>query len=56
MKLWQKLIVVVIGCGIQGGLTFLTVQMPAWATVLGGLNIAVSGTMFILAGFPPKEA
>lgn len=54
MKFWQKLIVVIVGCGIQGGLTFLTVQMPTWATVFGGLTIAVSGTMFILTGFPPK--
>ena len=51
-----KLLVVVLGCGIQGGLTFLTVQMPVWATVFGGLTIAVSGTMFILTGFPQKEA
>lgn len=56
MKLWQKLGIVVLGCGIQGGLTFLTVQMPVWAVVFGGLTIAVSGTMFILTGFPPKES
>jgi len=55
MKLWQKLIIVIVGCGIQGGLTFMTVQLPMWATVFGGLTIAVSGTMFILTGFPPKD-
>ena len=51
MKIWQKLIIVVVCCG----LTYLTVQMPIWATVFGGLTIAVTGTMFILTGFPPKE-
>lgn len=56
MKLWQKLIIVVVCCGIQGGLTFLTVQLPAWATVFGGLIIAVSGTMFILTGFQRESA
>jgi hypothetical protein len=56
MKLLPKLGIVVLGCGIQGGLTFLTIQMPVWAVVLGGLNIAISGTMFILTGFPPKES
>ena len=56
MKLWQKLLVVIACCGIQGGLTFLTVQMPTWAVVFGGLIIAISGTQFILTGFPPKEA
>ena len=55
MRLYQKLIIVFIGCGLQGGLTFLTVQLPVWAVVFGGLTIAVSGTMFILTGFPPKE-
>ena len=54
MKLLPKLGIVFACCGIQGGLTFLTVQMPTWATVFGGLIIAVSGTMFILTGFPPK--
>lgn len=55
MKLWAKLLIVFVGCGLQGGLTYLTVQIPAWATVFGGLTIAVSGTMFILTGFPPKD-
>jgi len=56
MKLWQKILIVFVCCGIQGGLTFLTVQMPTWATVFGGLIIAVTGTMFILTGFPPKTS
>ncbi len=56
LNIWAKLGIVIVCCGIQGGLTFLTVQMPTWATVFGGLTIAVSGTMFILTGFPPKES
>lgn len=55
MKIWQKLLIVVAGCGLQGGLTYLTVQMPVWATVFGGLTIAISGTMFILTGYPSKK-
>ena len=56
MKLWQKLLVVVVCFGLQGGLMFLAQQFPVWATVCGGLVLAVTGTMFILTGFPPKEA
>jgi hypothetical protein len=56
MKLWVKLLIVFVCCGVQGGLTFLTVQLPAWATVFGGLIIACTGTMFIMTGFPPKNS
>lgn len=52
----MKLLIVVLCCGIQGGLTFLTTIYPVWATVFGGLIIACSGTLFILTGFPAKEA
>ena len=55
LKTWQKFLIVFVCCGVQGGLTYLTVQMPVWATVFGGLIIATTGTMFILTGFPPKE-
>jgi hypothetical protein len=55
-SLWLKLLVVVLCCGAQGGLTFLTVSFPVWSTVFGGLIIAITGTMFILTGFPAKEA
>ena len=53
---WMKLLVVVLCCGVQGGLTFLTTQFPVWAKVFGGLIIACSGTLFILTGFPQTEA
>jgi hypothetical protein len=54
MKLWQKVIVIFVGCGISAVLTFLTTQFVTWSVVYGGLQIAVLATVSILTGWQPK--
>lgn len=55
MKLWLKILIAFAGSGIVGALTFLSGQMPTWALVFGSVNVAITGTMSILIGWPPKE-
>lgn len=54
MKLWQKIVIAVIGSGINGGLAYSSGLFPMWAVVFGALSIAVSGAMSIVIGWPPK--
>jgi len=54
MKLWQKIIVIFVGCGLSAVLTFLTTQFPTWSVVYGGLQIADLATVGILTGWQPK--
>ena len=56
MKLWLKVAVAVIGSGIIGGLTFYAGVNPTWSVVFGYVNLAVSGTMSIIIGWPPAKA
>ena len=55
-SLWVKLLVVVVCCGVQGGLMFLAQSFPVWSVVCGGLVMATTGTMFILTGFQKDGA
>jgi len=55
MKTWQKALIVFAGCGLQGVCTYLTSIYPVWATVLGGAIIVITGTVYIITGFPSKE-
>lgn len=55
MKLWLKILIIFVGCGISGALTFCTTQWPVWSVVLGGLQIADLATVSILTGWQPKS-
>lgn len=54
MKIWQKALIIFVGCGLQAVLTWATTQWPIWATVFGGLGIACIASVGILTGWPPK--
>lgn len=55
MKTWVKVLIAVVGSGVTGGLSFSSGLLPEWAVVFGALSVAVSGTMAILIGWPPKK-
>ena len=54
MKTWMKVVIAFIGSGLTGACSFMSGQFPVWAVVLGAISIAISGTMAILIGWPPK--
>jgi len=54
MKTWQKILIAVIGSGLNGGFAYCSGLFPTWSVVLGALSIAISGTMAILISWPPK--
>lgn len=54
MKLGWKIAIAVIGSGAIGGLTFYSGYAPQWAGVFGYVNLAISGAMSIIIGWPPK--
>ena len=54
MKTWMKVVIAVVGSGAIGGLTFYAGINPPWASVFGYINLAISGAMSILIGWPPK--
>jgi len=55
MKIWVKIIVAVVGSGAIGGLTYAASLNPTWGSVFSYLTLAISGTMSILIGWPPKQ-
>jgi len=55
MKTWQKVCIAVVGSGSIGGLTFASSLYPMWGQVFTYLTLAISGTMSIIIGWPPKE-
>jgi len=55
LKTWQKIIIAVVGSGLMGGLTFAASVYPVWGVVFGYMTLAISGTMSIVIGWPPKE-
>jgi hypothetical protein len=56
MKTWLKILIAVVGSGINGGLTFSSSQFTEWSMVFGYIVLAVSGTMAILIGWPTKQS
>lgn len=54
MRLWLKILIIFLGCGLSAVLSYLTTQIPIWATVFGGLQIADLATVGILTGWQPK--
>lgn len=55
MKIWMKVVVAVVGTGLQGGLTYGASIAPTWAMVFSYLVLAIGGTMTIVIGWPNKE-
>ena len=54
MKTWVKVLIAVVGSGLNGGFAYCSGLYPTWSVVLGALSVAVSGTMSIVIGWPPK--
>jgi hypothetical protein len=54
MKLWQKIVIAVVGSGLNGGLAYCSGIFTDWSVVFGSLVLAISGAMSIMIGFPPK--
>ncbi len=54
MKLWQKILIGVIGSGLSGGATYSASLLPAWAVPLGLFSLTITATMSVLIGWPPK--
>jgi len=55
MKTWIKVVIAVVGSGAIGGLTYAAGLNPTWASVFGYLNLAISGTMSIVIGWPASK-
>ena len=54
MKIWIKIVIAVVGSGINGGLAYSSSMYPEWAVVFCSLTLAISGAMSIVIGWPPK--
>jgi len=55
MKTWVKILIAVLGSGINGGLTFSCSLYPEWVMVFSPITLAVSAAMSLVIGWPPKE-
>ena len=55
MKTWMKIVIAAVGSGIIGGLTYASSLNQTWGSVFSYINLAVSGTMSIAIGWPPKS-
>ena len=56
MKIWQKALVIFVGCGASAVCTYFTSVYPVWATALGGGQMAILSIVGVLTGFPAKDA
>jgi hypothetical protein len=56
MKTWLKVVIAVVGSGAIGGLTFMASANPTWGQVFAYLTLAISGSMSIVIGWPPKAS
>lgn len=54
MKFWVKVVIAIVGAGAIGGLTFASSIYTQWGQVFTYLTLAISGTMSIIIGWPPK--
>ena len=55
MKLWQKLIIVVVSGGAVWGLSFLAGQKPEMSMMLASVNTAIVAVCSYLTGYPAKD-
>lgn len=56
MKTWMKVLIAVIGTGLQGGLTYSASVWTEWAQVFTYLVLAIGGTMTIVIGWPKSSS
>ncbi len=54
MKIWTKVIIGFVGSGLSGGLTYSASLFPTWAVPLGLFSLAVTATLSVAIGWPPK--
>ena len=54
MKTWVKVIIAVVGSGLNGGFSYCSGLFPTWSVVFGALSIAISGSMAIIIGWPAR--
>ena len=55
MKTWMKIVIAVIGTGLQGGLTYSASIYTAWAQVFCYIVLAIGGAMTIIIGWPANK-
>lgn len=55
MNQWQKIGIAILGSGIIGGLTYAASLYPIWGSVFSYVTLAISGSMSIVIGWPPKQ-
>jgi hypothetical protein len=55
MKQWQKILIAIIGTGLQGGLTYAASIYPSMGQTFTYLVLAISGIMSSLIAWPPRE-
>ena len=55
MKIWTKIVIAVIGTGLQGGLTYAASVYSTWAQVFCYLVLAIGGAMTIVIGWPVNK-
>jgi len=49
-----KIGIAIVGSGLIGGLTYGASLIPEWGSVFTYLTLAISGSMSIAIGWPPK--
>jgi hypothetical protein len=53
LKIWQKIMIVMIGGALSWGLAYCSSIWPTWAIVLASLSTASTATVGIMTGFIP---
>jgi len=51
MKTYQKFIIVFIGMGLVGGLSFLSSINPDWAMLISSANATIVGAVSLATGY-----
>jgi hypothetical protein len=55
MKLWTKLLIVVVSGGCIWGLSYLSSIKPDMASMLASINVAIMAICSYFTGYPPKD-
>ena len=55
MKIWQKILIVVIGGGLTWGLSFCAGVWPTFSIVFASFATGVTALVGILTGFAPDK-
>jgi hypothetical protein len=54
MKVWQKLIIVVVSMGAVGGFSFLAGVHPEMSMMLSSVNVGIVAVCSFFTGYPTK--